>query len=50
MACGARLASCSKSEAEQLVGRALDAGINFIDTANVYSKAARRSPAALKNL
>lgn len=41
-----------QAEAERLVGSALDAGINFIDTANVYSEG--RSEAitgqALKNL
>lgn len=39
-------------EAEQLVGSALDAGINFIDTANVYSEGRSEmlTGQALKNL
>ena len=32
-----KIGQLQQSEAEQLVGRALDAGINFIDTADVYS-------------
>src|ERR1700761_7450784 len=32
-----QIGSLQQSEADALVGRALDAGINFIDTANVYS-------------
>lgn len=47
-----KIGQLQQSEAEQLVGRALDAGINFIDTADVYSEG--RSEAilgqALKNL
>ncbi|MFK3709745.1 aldo/keto reductase [Leclercia adecarboxylata] len=47
-----KIGQLQQQEAEQLVGRALDAGINFIDTANVYSEG--RSEAitgqALKNL
>ena len=31
------IGNLQQSEAESLVGRALDAGINFIDTADVYS-------------
>lgn len=52
MACGARLAQLQQREAEQLVGRALDAGINFIDTANVYSEGRSEeiTGQALKNL
>ena len=40
------------AEAEQLVGSALDAGINFIDTANVYSEGRSEeiTGQALKNL
>ena len=33
-----KIGQLQQSEAEQLVGRALDAGINFIDTADVYSE------------
>lgn len=47
-----KIGQLQQQEAEQLIGRALDAGINFIDTANVYSEG--RSEAitgqALKNL
>ena len=41
-----------QAEAEQLVGSALDAGINFIDTANVYSEGRSEeiTGQALKNL
>lgn len=41
-----------QSEAERLVGRALDAGINFIDTADMYSEgmAETITGQALKNL
>lgn len=41
-----------RAEAEQLVGSALDAGINFIDTANVYSEGRSEeiTGQALKNL
>lgn len=35
-----KIGQLQQSEAEQLVGRALDAGINFIDTADVYSEGA----------
>src|SRR5271170_6749449 len=42
----------SAKEAEELVGIALDSGINFIDTANVYSEgeSERHLGAALKSL
>ncbi len=47
-----KIGQLQQSQAEELVGRALDAGINFIDTADVYSGG--RSEAitgqALKNL
>lgn len=33
-----KIGQLRQNEAEQLVGRALDAGINFIDTADVYSE------------
>lgn len=33
-----KIGQLQQNEAEQLVGRALDAGINFIDTADVYSE------------
>ena len=41
-----------QAEAEQLVGNALDAGINFIDTADVYSEGRSEeiTGQALKNL
>ncbi len=41
-----------QSEAETLIGRAIDGGINFIDTANVYSGGLSETitGAALKNL
>lgn len=41
-----------QAEAEQLVGSALDAGINFIDTADVYSEGRSEeiTGQALKNL
>lgn len=41
-----------QAEAEQLVGSALDAGINFIDTANIYSEGRSEeiTGQALKNL
>jgi aryl-alcohol dehydrogenase-like predicted oxidoreductase len=47
-----KIGQLQQSEAEQLVGRALDAGINFIDTANVYSEGRSEEIAgqALKNL
>lgn len=32
------MGSVQQPEADQLIGRALDAGVNFIDTANVYSR------------
>ncbi len=36
-------------EAEGIVGAALDAGVNFIDTADVYSEGSRRSSSALRS-
>ena len=41
-----------QSDAEQLIGRALDAGINFIDTADMYSDGAAETMTgqALRNL
>ncbi|MDU2401782.1 MAG: NADP(H)-dependent aldo-keto reductase [Klebsiella sp.] len=47
-----KIGQLQQSEAEQLVGRALDAGINFIDTANVYSEGRSEeiTGQALKNL
>src|ERR1700677_4598427 len=41
-----------QAEAERLVGRSLDAGINFIDTADVYSEGQSEiiTGQALKNL
>ena len=49
---GARSATCSRRDAERLVGRALDAGINFIDTADVYADGLSEqiTGQALKNL
>ncbi len=32
-----KIGQLQQAQAEELVGRALDAGINFIDTADVYS-------------
>ena len=34
---GHRSATCSSADAERLVGQSIDAGINFIDTADIYS-------------
>ena len=47
-----KIGQLQQSEAEQLVGRALDAGINFIDTADVYSEGRSEeiTGQALKNL
>ncbi len=47
-----KIGSLPQSEAERLVGRALDAGINFIDTADVYSEgqAEEITGQALRNL
>jgi len=33
-----QIGKLQQSEAERLIGRALDAGVNFIDTADVYSE------------
>ncbi|SDJ45008.1 aldo/keto reductase [Variovorax sp. OV700] len=46
------IGNLQQSEAESLVGRALDAGINFIDTADVYSDGLSETITgqALKNL
>ncbi|WP_431131478.1 aldo/keto reductase [Variovorax paradoxus] len=46
------IGNLQQSEAESLVGRALDAGINFIDTADVYSEGLSETITgqALKNL
>ena len=47
-----KIGQLQQSDAEQLVGRALDAGINFIDTADVYSEGRSEeiTGQALKNL
>ncbi len=47
-----KIGQLRRAEAEQLVGSALDAGINFIDTANVYSEGRSEeiTGQALKNL
>ena len=47
-----RIGDLQQSDAERLIGRALDAGINFIDTADVYSEglSERITGPALKNL
>lgn len=47
-----KIGNLAQSEAEKLVGGALDAGINFIDTANVYSEGRSEiiTGQALKNL
>jgi aryl-alcohol dehydrogenase-like predicted oxidoreductase len=48
----AKIGQLQQSEAERLVGQSLDAGINFIDTANVYAGGASEqlTGQALKNL
>ncbi len=48
----AQIGSLQQSEAERLVGQAVDAGINFIDTADVYAGGASEqiTGQALKNL
>jgi aryl-alcohol dehydrogenase-like predicted oxidoreductase len=48
----ARIGQLQQSEAERLVGQALDAGINFIDTADVYAGGVSEqlTGQALKNL
>ncbi|MGH8745829.1 MAG: aldo/keto reductase [Burkholderiales bacterium] len=47
-----RIGNLQQPEADRLVGRAIDAGINFIDTANVYSDGSSEVilGQALKNL
>jgi aryl-alcohol dehydrogenase-like predicted oxidoreductase len=41
-----QIGGLQQADAERLVGQAIDAGINFIDTADVYAGACRsRSPA-----
>lgn len=47
-----KIGQLQQTEAERLVGSALDAGINFIDTANVYSEGRSEeiTGQALKNL
>src|SRR3569833_2626544 len=46
------IGSLQQSEVDAIVGRALDAGVNFIDTADVYSfgESERLLGQALKNL
>ncbi|MDE2397099.1 MAG: aldo/keto reductase, partial [Burkholderiales bacterium] len=48
----AKIGNLQQAEAEGLVGQALDAGVNFIDTADVYSAglAEEITGRALKNL
>ncbi len=48
----AKIGELQQADAERLVGQALDAGINFIDTADVYSGGASEqiTGQALKNL
>lgn len=47
-----KIGTLQQSEAERLVGQALDAGVNFIDTANVYANGVSEqiTGQALKNL
>lgn len=47
-----KIGTTQQADAERLIGRALDAGINFIDTADVYSSglSERITGQALKNL
>jgi aryl-alcohol dehydrogenase-like predicted oxidoreductase len=47
-----KIGSLQQSEAEQLIGKAIHAGINFIDTADVYARGASEqiTGQALKNL
>ena len=51
-ACGAPIGALQQADAERLVGQALDAGINFIDTADMYSGGLSEqiTGQALKNL
>jgi aryl-alcohol dehydrogenase-like predicted oxidoreductase len=44
------IGSLGAKEAETLIGTSLDAGVNFIDTADVYSEGERLVGAALKSL
>src|SRR6476646_4678999 len=46
------IGNLQQADADRLVGRALDAGINFIDTADVYSEGASETITgqALRNL
>ena len=48
----AKIGNLQQADAERLIGQALDAGINFIDTADVYSGglSERITGQALKNL
>ena len=39
----ARIGNLQQAESERLIGQALDAGINFIDTADMYSGWPRRA-------
>ncbi len=47
-----QIGQLQQAEVDRLLGRALDAGINFIDTANVYSngRSEEITGQALKNL
>src|SRR3977135_4218978 len=47
-----QIGNLQQQDAERLVGRAIDAGINFIDTADVYSEGRSETITgqALKNL
>ncbi|MFP3562259.1 aldo/keto reductase, partial [Paraburkholderia sp. SIMBA_049] len=47
-----QIGDLQQADAERLVGRALDAGINFIDTADVYAEGVSEqiTGQALKNL
>ena len=49
---GSQIGDLQQSDAERLVGRAIDAGINFIDTADVYAGGVSEqiTGQALKNL
>ncbi len=41
-----QIGNLQQSEAEGLIGKAMDAGINFIDTADVYSDGQSKSSPA----